>query len=326
MTARQFSGVDHDLLADYVGGALDDTPEQETVARLVEADPAWRGAYDDLARALDLVHADLADWAADPAPRLPLAVADRITAALAGAGPAPSGDAPLVVPGVDDDPADGRRGAVPVQAGGGSRRTRGTTRPADGPDRRSGPGRRARRMTRIGVPVAVAAAAVTAAGFGLSNLVGTGGAGLSAQDAGKPAAAPPDAAPYRITAPAVNSGTDYTPARLAGARSASSSSPFRNKDSSGPGPVALSERSDAPLGLARLARPEALDGCLTAIGVEHGSTPITVNLVDYASFQGFPALVVTFVDETGAGWAWASGPECGVPGSGADTRFRTRVG
>ncbi|MGW5667332.1 hypothetical protein [Micromonospora sp. NPDC003776] len=329
MTAREFSGVDHDLLADYVGGALDGTPEQETVARLVEEDAAWRDAYAELVRALDLVDADLAEWAAGPAPEMPLAVADRITAALAGAGPAPADDPPLAVPGVDRDPAGARRGTVPAQGTGGSRRVRETTRPADGPDRRTGPGRRARRWTRIGVPVAVAAASIAAVGLGLSNLVGTGtgsggGAGLSAQDGGKPAAVPRNGTPYRVTAPTMSSGTDYTPERLSGGLSSTLASPSREKDSR-PG-LAQGERATAPLGLARLARPGSLDDCLTAIGVEHGAGPITVDLVDYASFQGLPALVVTFVDPAGTRWAWASGPECGVPGSGADTRFRTRVG
>ncbi|NES16247.1 MULTISPECIES: hypothetical protein [Micromonospora] len=331
MTAREFSGVDHDLLADYIGGALDGTPEQQTVSGLVAADPAWRAAYDDLVRALDLVHADLAEWAAGPAPELPLAVADRITAALAGAGPAPAGDAPLG-PGVDGDPADGRRGTVPAQATGGSRRTRGTTRPADGPDPRTGPGRRARRWARVAGPVAVAAASIAAVGLGLGNLVGagdTGSAGLSSADkADAPAAAEGGARAFdRATAATTSSGTDYTPERLAGGLSTTFASPSQEKGFlGGPDMAPKGGRAAAPPALAQLARPAALDACLTAIGVEHGATPITVGLVDYASFQGLPALVVTFVDAAGARWAWASGPECGVPGSGADTRFRTRVG
>lgn len=328
MTAREFSGVDHDLLADYVGGALDGTPEQETVARLVEEDTAWHDAYAALVRALELVDADLAEWAAGPAPEMPLAVTDRITAALAGAGPAPTDDAPLAVPGFDRDPAGVRRGTVPAQATGGSRRVRETTRPADGPERRTGPGRRARRWARVGGPVAVAAASIAAVGLGLSNLVGAGsggGAGLSAQDAGKQAPVPRNGTPYRVTTPTTSSGTDYTPERLSGGLSSTLASPSREKDSQ-PGLAPQGQRATGPLGLARLARPGALGDCLTAIGVEHGSGPITVDVVDYASFQGLPAIVVTFVDAGGARWAWASGPECGVPGSGADTRFRTRVG
>ncbi|MCW3842348.1 hypothetical protein ONA70_19810 [Micromonospora yasonensis] len=325
MTAWEFSGVDHDLLADYVGGALDGTPEQGTVARLVEADPAWGEAYADLVRALDLVHADLADWAAGPAPELPLAVADRITAALAGAGPAPAGD---VVSSVNGDPAgfhQATTAAVPAQAAGGSRRAGRATRPMDGHDRRTGPGRRARRWARIAAPVAVAAASITAIGLGLSNLVGTG---LSSTDnAGAPAAASGGARPLdRTTVRTTSSGTDYTPERLSGGLSTTSASPLLERSDSEPGLATKSERLTTPLGLDRLARPGPLDDCLTAIDAEHGSGPITVDLVDYASFQGRPAVVVAFVDRAGARWAWASGPECGLPGSGADTRFRTRVG
>jgi hypothetical protein len=50
-----------------------------------------------------------------------------------------------------------------------------------------------------------------------------------------------------------------------------------------------------------------------------------VDLVDYASFEGSPALVVSFVDQAGERWAWVAGPECGQPQSGADTRYSTRV-
>ncbi|WP_373688915.1 hypothetical protein [Verrucosispora sioxanthis] len=42
MSAGEFSEVDHDLLADYLGGALDGTPEHAEIARRVAQDPAWR--------------------------------------------------------------------------------------------------------------------------------------------------------------------------------------------------------------------------------------------------------------------------------------------
>lgn len=334
MTAREFSGVDHDLLADYVGGALDGTLEQGTVARLVEQDPAWSDAYTELVRALNLVDADLADWASGPVPKMPLAVTEQITAALAGAGPAPADDVPLGVPGVDDGAATGRHAApeatpvaVPTQAAGKNRRAGDATRPADGPGRPTGPGRRAQRWARIAAPVAVAAASITAVGLGLSNLVGTGFGGVGAvRDAGAPAAAGRGAGPYRATAPTVSSGTNYTAEQLSGGLATTLAEPSVTKDSQGPGLAPQSERLSAPFRLERLTRPGALDDCLTAISAEHGPGPITVDLIDYASFQGHPAVVVTFVDAAGARWAWASGPECGVPGSGADTRFRTRVG
>ncbi|MFI7430991.1 hypothetical protein ACIBPB_28750 [Micromonospora sp. NPDC049836] len=333
MTAREFSGVDHDLLADYLGGALDGTPEQATVARLIDDDPAWAEAYAALARAVELVRADLSGWAAAPAPQLPLAVADRITAALAGAGPAPvdaqrKATGPEVTAGVSGAPDGGpapRPGAVPAQPTGG-------TRPAGGTGHHTGPGRRARRWVRIAGPVAVAAASVAAVGLGVGNLVGAGGgfAG-SVADGGRPAAdeAAPmaAAAPFRTTGPPQHSGTDYGQERLSGGTGTlgvGPPTPAGGKDATGDAPQ--DQRVPFATRLDRLGQPEALTACLTAISTEHATGPLTVDLVDFATYQGVPALVVTFVDGGGARWAWVSGPECGVPGSGADTRFRTRVG
>ncbi|MFJ5540306.1 hypothetical protein [Micromonospora chalcea] len=315
MTSREFSEVDHDLLADYLGGALDGTPEQATVARLVEQDPAWRDAYATLAEAVDLVHADLAGWAAAPAPEMPAAVTDRITAALAGAGPAALRDGTPV---------------VPAQAGGAARPPGAASRP----ERHSGPGRRPRRWARIAGPVALAAASVAAVGLGVGRLADPGDGGTADRAAGE--AAPMAAAPYRTTGPALRSGTDWTPERLA-ADQVPSGAKSMPQDMAGPSGAGRENSPETPLysekyrvgalaGLDRLARPETLAACLTAIGAEHGDTPLTVSMIDYARYQGAPALVVTFADATGARWGWASGPECGVPGSGADTRFRTRVG
>ncbi|MFG1657941.1 hypothetical protein ACGFIY_15575 [Micromonospora chersina] len=314
MTSREFSEVDHDLLADYLGGALDGTPEQATVARLVEQDPAWAEAYAALTRAVELVHADLAAWAAEPAPELPPTVADRIDAALAGAGPFSTPDA---------SPA-----AVPAQPSRGTHPAGGTGRPG----RNTGPGRRSRRWARLAGPVALAAASVTAVGFGVSHLVDAGAgrttaAGESAGSRADGEAAPLAAAPFRTTGPARHSGTDYTPEGL--------SQPFAVFGAPSPslgggkGDTSGGEdehRVGAGATLGRLAAPEALASCLSAIGGEHNAGPLTVDLVDYARFRGSPALVVTFTDAGGARWAWVSGPECGVPGSGADTRFTTRVG
>ncbi|GAA3747510.1 hypothetical protein [Micromonospora maritima] len=325
MTSREFSEVDHDLLADYLGGALDGTPEQATVARLVEQDPAWRDAYANLTHAVDLVQADLAGWAAEPAPEIPVAVADRITAALAGAGPAPAADS-------DRAPRD----VVPAQPGRTSRPPGGASRPEPS----TGPGRRSRRWARLAGPVALAAASVAAVGLGIGQLADVGGDNSgSTSDRAAGEAAPALAAPYRTTGPALRSGTDWTPERLAGSRAGAAAAPSAKSmrpDMAGPSGAAEGGRetpfaSDknrlgAVGGLDRLARPEALDACLTAIGAEHGATPLAVDVVDYARFQGAPALVVTFADADGTRWGWVSGPECGVPGSGADTRFRTRVG
>ncbi|MFI6331235.1 hypothetical protein ACIBBG_23380 [Micromonospora chersina] len=314
MTSREFSEVDHDLLADYLGGALDGTPEQATVARLVGQDPAWAEAYAALARALELVDADLAAWAAEPAPELPATVAERIDAALAGAGPSSGPDA--------------SQAAVPAQPGRGTHPAGGTVRPG----RSTGPGRRSRRWARLAGPVALAAASVTAVGFGVSHLVDAGAGRTTAggDNAGSRAdreAAPLAAAPFRTTGPARHSGTDYTPEGLSqpfAVFGAPSSSVGGGKENTSGGED--EHRIGAGATLDRLTAPEALASCLSAIGGEHAAGPLTVDLVDYARFRGSPALVVTFTDAGGARWAWVSGPECGVPGSGADSRFTTRVG
>ncbi|GAB3949827.1 hypothetical protein GCM10027614_49230 [Micromonospora vulcania] len=62
------------------------------------------------------------------------------------------------------------------------------------------------------------------------------------------------------------------------------------------------------------------------MAAEHKSAPLVVEVIDYAAFQGEPALVIRFTDSAGARWVWVSGPECGVPGSGSDNRYSARVG
>ncbi|MFC0004284.1 hypothetical protein [Micromonospora siamensis] len=379
MTSGDFSQVDHDLLADFVGGALEGTPEQATVNRLVDEDAAWSTAYARLLAALPQVHDDLARWAAGPAPEMPLAVTERIAAALAGAGPAPVGTADLPRqpgPGTPrpaaDEPArpagdldhahpddtrstdelDGSRpaggphtadepdGPRPAGERGGQseRGDRDRSRPAGG----TGPGRRRRRWTRLAGPVALAAAAMMGAGLGVNQLVRTesGGDRGALSDAPAPGQARTAlATPFGAAAPRTTySGTDWTPAALAGGVLGAGGSPAAKRPPAGkqspaakqPGFQPDSEsdhgRLAGPGTLDRLTDPAALDTCLGEITTEHGAGPLTVDVVDYAAFQGAPALVVGFVDAAGARWAWVSGPECGVPGSGADTRYRSRVG
>ena len=45
MTGAEFGGVDIDLLADYIGGALTGTPEESAVAARIAGDPDWQAAY-----------------------------------------------------------------------------------------------------------------------------------------------------------------------------------------------------------------------------------------------------------------------------------------
>ena len=76
--------------------------------------------------------------------------------------------------------------------------------------------------------------------------------------------------------------------------------------------------------LARLVALPALQACLDAISSEHGSSPIGVESLDFARFEGTPALIVRFTADDGR-WAGASGPGCGTPDIGADTRDHVRV-
>ncbi|MEH0938972.1 hypothetical protein [Micromonospora psammae] len=330
MTAREFREVDHDLLADYVGGALAGTPDEVTVARLVDEDPAWAQAYAELAPAVALVRADLTAWA-EPAPEMPLAVLDRLTAALAGAGPAAPADATLASTDRVGHDARPTPPGVPAQAGGAARRT-GGSRPDDGRADAAGPGRRRRRWSRLAGPVALAAASLMTGGIGIGQLLDRSGtedtaattmAGPSAEDA---------AAPFRLTTEPGRSGTDWTPETLVGGASRSA---LPKAASAGPGPQpGVGSVEGAPDrrrpafagGLDRLSDRGALDVCLAEISAEHGRGPVTVDLVDYASFRGEPALVVRFADPSGEHWTWVTGAECGVPGSGADTRWQARVG
>ncbi|RGC68654.1 hypothetical protein C5N14_11710 [Micromonospora sp. MW-13] len=331
MTAGGFREVDHDLLADYLGGALDGTPDEAVVARLVEEDPAWAEAHDALAPALARVGEDLAAWAG-PAPEMPLAVADRIAAALAGAGPGtPTGPsvAPDATDRTDPDRATGVPPAlVPAQPSGGSRRPAGGSGPTTGRTGTAGPGRRGRRWVRIAGPVALATAAVFAVGLGLNRFVteSTQSDSAATTTMREPAGAAMGAnGSFRATGNPQHSGIDWTPEALASGAPRTGPSKSVGQGSAAP-EVGGGERLPAVGDLDRLTAAGALTSCLTAVSTEYGAGPLTVDLVDYARFRGDPALIVRFVDPSGVRWAWVSGPECGVPGSGADTRYRARVG
>lgn len=315
MTTGGFREVDHELLADYVGGALVGTPDEVTVARLVERDPAWADAYTRLAPAVAEVHAALVGYGTTE--EMPAAVADQIRAALGAADDATPVKGPPAESGTAGRAA--RPSVVPAQPHAGSRRPGGVPQLAA-----AGPGRRRRRWQRVGAPVALAAVAVAAVGLlGLDRLDwGTDGPG-STTSATEQAAA----GPVVTTAPPVRTGRDYQREDLAAPASPPQQFSGEVTTESEPSGVGIQgDRTAGPIGFDRLADSAALETCLAEIGVEHDAGRLAVELVDYARFERQPALVVRFTDATGARWAWVSGPECGVPGSGADTRYRTRVG
>ena len=80
-------------------------------------------------------------------------------------------------------------------------------------------------------------------------------------------------------------------------------------------PRATGRRADLRLAARpapRAGRPRLLSD---AIAAEHGGGPVTVDAVDYAAFQGAPALIVEFVDGRGERWACATRtrPAASVP-------------
>lgn len=281
------SAVDLDLLADYVGGALDGTPEHDRVARLVADDPAWRSAAADLSAALLLVDADLAALAAVAEP-MPDDVAARFDTLLASpefaAAPAPP---PRVAVGERTLDRDARGG-----------------RPAR------------RGWRRWAAPVAVAVGALALAGIvlplgPLAKTVQEAATGLSAEDAGAPQV--PPAAQADGSVAVATSGTDYRREMLSRPdlftqKIAPSSEAARTGDNT----------MSATAGLDRLTySPTAFAGCLDAI---RAALPGTVTGADFARFEGRPAVIVT-VDTAGGGWWFVAGPQCGE--NGADELFRS---
>ena len=69
-----------------------------------------------------------------------------------------------------------------------------------------------------------------------------------------------------------------------------------------------------PQSLTRLTAASDRQACLSQVTAEHAGVP---TVVDYARYQGRPAMVVVLSDP-GAGEVVVVGPDCGLPGSGTD--------
>ncbi|GAA2351331.1 hypothetical protein Cme02nite_24710 [Catellatospora methionotrophica] len=269
------SAVDHDLLADYVGGALDGTPEHDRVARLVADDPAWHSAAAELRSALLLVDADLGVFAAAPEP-MPDDVAARFDTLLASPQFA-------ATPASPPRPATGERTL--------SREARGA-RPAR------------RGWRRWATPVAVAVGALALAGIvlplgPLATTMQDAPGTMSAKDA-------PAAAGEERGVPVTSSGTDYRREMLSSAAAQSYKSTPSQSASSGDNTMS------ATTDLNRLTdSDDALTICLAAIRT---ALPGTITAADFARFEGHPALVVT-IDTPAGGWWFVAGQQCGVNGA-----------
>ncbi|GIF11511.1 hypothetical protein [Actinoplanes teichomyceticus] len=214
-----------------------------------------------------------------PAETMPEDVAARLDAAFAAAGaPDPARPATDAVPGTVQDLA-------------GRRRTRGN-----------------HRWLRFTAPIGIAAGAVALLGYTLARPQ------TASEDSGSAPEAVPAMGGVMVAAtPAttLNTGTDYSLGTLGQSRKGGPEAPLSAPDD-------ISSAREPESALARLRLPDALLDCLTAIARQNGGGAISAESVDYARFDGQPALVVQFTAANGQ-WIWASGTDCGLPGGGADT-------
>ncbi|WP_426508985.1 hypothetical protein ACPPVO_60255 [Dactylosporangium sp. McL0621] len=298
MTA--FSEADLDRLADFVGGALDGTPEADDVRHLVTTEASWAEAYTMLVSADAAMRDELHALGAEALP-VPLNVQQRLDAALASAVAAPPADASVV------DLARAREA-------------------------------RKRRRMRWTAGLAAAAAMIVCAGVGAQVLRQN-----SADREDRPSSAVPNVAaggPERSTAtaagdsaagasgdsPIISSGRDYAPGTLGDVTGTVTKTQSRNALQGDGGASTADNGAKAPANvpgpLARLAEPAARAACLAAITREYGGQ---VALVDYASFEGQPALVVVVEGSrtaVGKRLVIVVGPNCGIGGAIADERYR----
>jgi hypothetical protein len=289
---------DFDLLADYLGDALDDPTVEAQIARRIEDDPVWHRAHAALAEATAAVSADLETWGRTAEP-MPVDVADRLTHALAAQDPPKAGRVLSVVPG------EGRSAARPR--------------------------RRARRW--VG-PLTAAAAVLAVCGLGLSALPNLTSGSSDAGSASDSAASAPEI--YDQEAPAEGGDRALVPVRQrvasGNAYSRESLDESRRKAASrAADPAATLAEGDvfqaaaAPPALERLTEPAALSDCLAALGAAQPQTPTAIDVVDYATFEGSPALIVFFTDAARARWVWVAAPDCGTPGADPDARYSAKV-
>jgi hypothetical protein len=127
------------------------------------------------------------------------------------------------------------------------------------------------------------------------------------------------------------SGSDYNAVTLA-ALGAPIAARGSNSTQTESGPNALGAPTqpagptEVPDTLRRLTEPDARAACLKAIIAQYGGT---ARLLDYARYQGSPALIVVLDGAqgvTGRKWVVAVGPKCGTGGAIADQRYSAAVG
>jgi hypothetical protein len=285
-------GVDLDRLADYAAGALDAT-ETADVALLVRTDERWARAHEALVAASGAVRADLRGLAAWTPAEMPADVAARIEDALREAATTSTAHR-----------------SVPSLAAARARR------------------QRTRQRFLTGIGAAAATLVLVLCGVAVSRGVLTGqpdstsAGGLPnapAVDRGSnEGAAPPapGAAPDAVSGPlVVATGLNYSRQDLSELTAKPAQGPLPDVALGSAGgkdarqaEVPLTVRDAAPEPLARLTAPPALANCLTAIRAAYPGVPI---LIDYARYEGRPALIVSVRSNTST-TVVAVGPDCGV--------------
>jgi hypothetical protein len=271
-----------DRLADYTADALS-AADAAFVARLVATDPRWSAAHRALRQAEVAVRADLATAAAQHSP-MPDDVAEQIDAALRRLTP--------TVISLDAARHKRRRAftagiaaaaATVVAVIGGIALNTSLV------------------QTQTGSP---AMEADGSAGRDAPNVPGPAPSALAGADAGPAARA-------RVLASGIDYRLDTLPQLAAQAPPPGPSNEFKTEQSP------QFAAGEAPDGLARLATPAGLADCLRAV---NRSYPGVAVVLDYARFDGLPALVIV-IQQTGSSKVIAVGANCGV----ADTDEQAAV-
>jgi hypothetical protein len=293
------SEVELDLLADFTAGVLD-PDHSDRVARLIATDNRWATAHSALVDADRAVRSDLRAIAGPI--EMPPDVSDRLDATIAGLAD-------------QSRRASLRPVAVPA-------RPRHAARPAG--------------WRRVGLTVVGVAAAAIALVVGFTVVTSLQRPQLGANSASGPEnlsdARGPEAQSLPLGPPTIHSGRDYQPGTLGQlaqgqreAPQAAAPAPTPPPPAAAGGGTKASTTSDSAFAapgspLDRLGNPQALQACLAAIDRVHAGTP---SLVDFAEFQGTPALVVVVQQPTRV-IAVVVGPACGQ--GSANELYSTTIG
>lgn len=284
------TAVDLDLLADYVGGALEGTPDEQRVARLIAADPTWAQAHADLVAA----DAGIRRWlaAAPTAGPMPAEVGARIEAALLGA------DAGPVAPGQRTDAS----------------RRPSRSHPIDRSDQ-SRPGGARRRWLAAVTAVAAVVFGIAALGQFLPTMRGQVGS-TNADSAGGEAA--PQIGLNGVDDADRLAPTNYTPLTLpiSGAiRDFTSGKGAIAEDTAKPSvptPVPGSSRASVvPPSLGGLTDGATLSACFDALRAATDPLGSSLHLYDLGLFEGRPAAIIQLVVGGLITRVYVVGPLCG---------------